>query len=133
MLGRGKLVPHRVRTLGFERMDWDGGPAAGLEALQKTADLSEPPCPPPGRLSGAFAEASALGLRICCPGPDRGSHVPWEAADSATAARGQEAGSVCISSQGDSIREPRIHAPQQCLWSPCLTHIHLQPGHAQSG
>lgn len=69
MLGRGKLVPHRVRTLGFEWMDWDGGPAARLEALQKTAHLSEPPCPLPGRLSVAFAEASALGLRIRLPRP----------------------------------------------------------------
>lgn len=39
-------MPQGVRTLGFKQMERDGGPAAGLETLQKTAHLSEPPCPP---------------------------------------------------------------------------------------
>lgn len=39
-------MPQGVRTLGFEQMEQDGGHAVGLEALQKTAHLSEPPCPP---------------------------------------------------------------------------------------
>lgn len=61
------------------------------------------------------------------------SHVPSEAPNSAIMARGEKARPVCISSRGDRVREPRIRATRQRLWSPFHNRAGLQPVQVRSG